>query len=145
MNIDDFAARFESCTLREEEWTHQAHFIVGLWHVDRFGADDALTKLRARIRRLNESFGGTNTVTSGYHETITAAYVTLLAQFLDRRAVGDGLDELTARLLASPLARKDVLLTFYSKERLMSGEARAGWAEPDLAPLDLAAVLGARA
>jgi hypothetical protein len=144
MDIEDFAARFEACTLRKEEWTHQAHLVVGLWHVDRFGPEEALTKLRVRIRRLNESFGGANTATSGYHETITAAYVTLLAQFLARRASGERLDEATARLLDSQLAAKDVLFGFYSRESLMSTKARAAWVEPDLAPLDLPVVLDVR-
>ena len=116
MDIDDFAARFQACTLRTEEWTHSAHLIVGLWHVDRFGAEEALIRLRSGIRRLNESFGGANTATSGYHETITAAYVTLLSRFHERVTLmrrwmpGDA-------VLASPLAAKDVLFVFYSRER----------------------------
>lgn len=143
MDIDDFAARFEACTLRKEEWTHHAHLVVGLWHVDRFGAEDALTKLRARIRRLNESFGGVNSDTNGYHETITAAYVRLLSQLLESRAAGEGLDEVIVRLLAGPLAGKEVLLSYYSRDRLMSKEARAGWVEPDIAPIDLSLVIDA--
>lgn len=138
-DIDDFVARFQACTLRKEEWTHHAHLVVGLWHVDRVGAEDALVRLRGGIRRLNESFGGANTATSGYHETITAAYVTLLAQFLDRRKHGESLADLVARLLDGPLAAKDILLVFYSSERLMSTEARTTWVEPDRAPLQIAA------
>ena len=88
MDIDDFAARFQSCTLRTEEWTHPAHLIVGLWHVDRLVLRRRCSGFGAGIRRLNESFGGANTATSGYHETITAAYVTLLAQFLERGEAG---------------------------------------------------------
>ena len=140
MDIDDFAARFETCTLRKDEWTHQAHLVVGLWHVDRFGAEDALVRLRDGIRRLNESFGGANTATSGYHETITAAYVTLLSQFHDRRRDGESLADLVARLLDGPIAAKDMLLVFYSRERLMSTEARAAWVDPDRAPLHVAAI-----
>ena len=140
-DIDTFAARFQACALRKEEWTHQAHLVVGLWHIDRYGADQALTRLRSGIRRLNESFGGENSATSGYHETITAAYVTLLSQYLARRQNGQTLRELTTRLLAGPIAAKDVLLTFYSRERLMSTEARATWMEPDLRSIDLSEAL----
>ena len=141
MDIDDFAARFQACTLRTEEWTHSAHLIVGLWHVDCFGAEEALIGLRSGIRRLNESFGGANTATSGYHETITAAYVTLLSQFHERCDADAKLDARVTQVLASPLAAKDVLFVFYSRERLMSVEARAAWVEPDLAPVNLATVL----
>jgi adenylate kinase family enzyme len=137
------AAAFEACAIPHKAWTHAAHLTVGLWHVDRYGADAALLRLRTGIRRLNESIGGANTATSGYHETITAAYVILLSQFLDEREDGESLGDLVSRLLAGPLAARDVLLAFYSRDRLMSIEARARWVEPDIAPIDLSAALDA--
>jgi hypothetical protein len=81
-----------------------------------------------------------NSATGGYHETITAAYVELLAQFLERREDGP-LSEAIAQLLAGPLADREVLLTFYSRERLMSTAARAAWVEPDIARLSVSAAL----
>ena len=135
------AARFAALTLPKDEWTHAAHLTVGAWHVDRHGPVEALTLLRDGIRRLNESHGNVNTATNGYHETITAAYVTLLAAYLAACAPGLPLDARVERLLAGPLAGRDMLLTFYSRERLMSTDARARWVEPDLAPLRLESVL----
>jgi hypothetical protein len=131
--VEDLGARFQACTITKREWTHDAHLTVGLWHVHRYGADEALPRLRAGIRRLNESHGGANTATDGYHETITAAYVQLLAGYLDASDLP--LIEAVAALLESPLATKTVLFTFYSRERLMSTAARAVWMEPDLAPI----------
>jgi hypothetical protein len=138
---DRLAARFEGLTLPKEEWTHVAHLTVGAWHVDRYGAADALTRLRDGIRQLNESHGNVNTETAGYHETITAAYVTLIAAFLAACPPGLPLAARVDRLLTGPLAARDMLFTFYSRERLMSVEARAQWIEPDLAPLRLSAVV----
>jgi hypothetical protein len=115
--------------------------MVGAWHVDHYGAAKALGLLRDGIRRLNESHGGSNTATDGYHETITAAYVSLLAAFLDACPPGLPLAARVDRLLAGPLAARDMLFTFYSRERLMSPDARAQWVEPDLAPLDLSYVV----
>jgi hypothetical protein len=140
-DLGDFVARFVSATLPREEWTHAAHLAVGAWHVHRYGADEALTRLRAGIRRLNESHGTPNSATSGYHETVTRAYVRLLAQFL---AACPGSLPLTARverLLAGPLADRNVLSHFYSRDTLMSERARAGWVEPDVAPIELATAL----
>ena len=82
-NVDDLVSGFVSCSVRKGDWTHAAHLTVGFWHVRQYGADEALVRLREGIRRLNESFGNVNTPTSGYHETITCAYVRLLDQFLD--------------------------------------------------------------
>jgi hypothetical protein len=131
------AERFTALTLPKEEWTHVAHLTVGAWHVDRYGAVGALRLLRERIRRLNESHGGSNTATAGYHETITAAYVTILAAFLDACPPDLPLAARMDRLLASPLAGRDILFSFYSRERLLSTDARARWVEPDLGPLRL--------
>jgi hypothetical protein len=139
-NLDDFVARFAACTLRREEWTHQAHLAVGSWHVDRYGPDEALTRLRAGIRRLNESLGGANTATAGYHETITCAYVRLLAECLARYPAKMPLEKRVAGILAGPMADRHILDRFYTRERLMSALGRAAWIEPDVAPLDIAAV-----
>jgi adenylate kinase family enzyme len=137
--------QFEACAVPAKAWTHAAHLVVGLWHVTRYGREEALVRLRAGIRRLNESHGGVNSETRGYHETITAAYVTLLAQFLAGRRADETLDACVTRLLEGPLAARDALMAFYSRDRLMSTEARAAWVEPDITPLHLLAVFDAPA
>ncbi len=137
-DLDDLVARFVACRLPHSEWTHQAHLAVGAWHVAHFGAEEALTRLRLGIRHLNDSHGTPNSATRGYHETISRAYVVLLAEFLDSVQDTMPLVERVTRLLAGPLAARDALLRFYSRERLMSPEARAAWIEPDLRPLRLA-------
>jgi len=143
--LDDLAGRFQGCAVPAKEWTHAAHLVVGLWHVHRYGAMDALVRLRTGIRRLNESHGGVNSTTNGYHETITAAYVQLLTQYLDRRGTDMPLEMQALDLLAGPLAVRDMLFTFYSHDRLMSTTARLEWLEPDRAPVHLSDVMDHRA
>ena len=65
-----------------------------------------------------------------------------MSQFLEICPPDLPLNACAAQLLASPLADRRVLLEFYSKETLMSTAARAGWVEPDLAPLRLSLALG---
>lgn len=105
----------------------------------RFGPIEAMERLRSGITRLNESHGTANTDTAGYHESITRAYVTLIAAFLSSHpATGTAAGHAAPRvqqLLASPLAAKDALLVFYSQDVLMSVAARRGWVEPDRAAL----------
>ena len=134
--LEDLVRRFGDCTLSKPEWTHAAHLAVGLWHVSRYGRADALPRLRAGISRLNESHGTANTATGGYHETVTRAYVELLAAFAARHA-DEPVAARVVALLADPLSDRKALLRFYSRGRLDSVEARLGWAEPDLAPLAL--------
>lgn len=132
--LEDLVARFHARTLPKSEWTHQAHLAVGMWHVHGLGPDEALIRLRSGIRCLNDTHGTPNTDSSGYHETITRAYVLLIAAFIADRD-GQAAAVCAQRLLASPLAHRDALLAYYSKELLMSVQARRGWLEPDRSPL----------
>ena len=137
VDVDALAGRFNACTIPHEEWTHAAHLAVGAWHVQRYGPEESLVRLRLGIRRLNDSHGTLNSPTSGYHETVTRAYVQLLAQFLDSCPNDMPLGERVSCLISSPMADKNVLLRFYSRELLMSPQARGEWIEPDITPLQL--------
>jgi hypothetical protein len=137
LDVESLARQFIASTLPREEWTHLAHLAVGLWHVDRYAAADALDRLRRGIRKLNDSHGTPNSASSGYHETITRAYVRLLAEFNDRCTAQMPLTERVTRLFKSNLAQKEALLNFYSHAVLMSAKARQEWVEPDIAPIQL--------
>jgi len=140
--LDELAAAFTALTLPKPAWTHAAQLRVGAWHVHHLGAERALETLRPGIRRLNESHGGVNTASAGYHETITAAYVRVIAQFLAATDASTPLDTRVAELVVGPLGHRELLFRFWSRERLLSNEARAAWLEPDLAPLDVTSLLG---
>ncbi|HEY6477268.1 MAG TPA: hypothetical protein VI456_11855 [Polyangia bacterium] len=133
--LGDLVTAFLAGTLPRAEWTHEAHLRIGAWHVHHHGADGALPLLRERIRRLNDRHGTVNSATSGYHETITAAYARLIADFLAAAGEGADLEARLAALLASRLADRAALFRFWSRERLLSPEARAAWLPPDLTPL----------
>jgi hypothetical protein len=134
--LEDLVRRFADGTLPRAEWTHAAHLAVGAWHVERFGADAAIDRLRDGIRALNERHGTPNTATSGYHETTTVAYVHLLEKELTKPSRDVPLASRVAEILAGPLADKGHLFRFWSRERLLSEAARATWTPPDVAPLD---------
>ena len=68
-------------------------------------------------------------------------YVQLIAQYLESGPVDMAPGMRAMRLLASPLAVKDALFTFYSRERLLSPAARAAWVESDRGPVHIEAVL----
>ena len=139
-DVESLARRFLALEVSRAEWTHQAHLAVGLWHVARFGTADALIRLRAGIRALNESNGVANTPGGGYHETITHAYVVLIGRFLTSRGLAqpsqtrDVQGDVDA-LLLDPLAGRAALFDYWSRERLLSAQARAEWVDPDLAAL----------
>lgn len=120
------------CTLPRAEWTHEAHLAACLWLLRE--RPDVLPErdLPAIIRRYNESVGGVNDDTQGYHETLTQLYIRGVRAFLSG-ADSLGLADLVNALLTSPTGSRDWPLRFYSRERLFSVAARRGWVEPDLA------------
>jgi hypothetical protein len=133
-DVEAFIRAFETGRLPKERWTHAAHLTAGFWYTTTLEAGEALDTLRAKIRQHNEAVGTPNTDSSGYHETITRLYVSAIAQHvsLNRQA---SFEESLALLLSSPLSSSSWPLTFYSRERLFSVEARRGWVEPDISKL----------
>ncbi len=136
------ARAFGDGSLPRPAWTHQAHLLVGLWHLHRYGGPQALMRMRTGIRRLNRGHGVANGPGSGYHETITRAYLTLLGAFVHLQG-SRPLAAQAALLLAAPLAAPDLLGRFYSAPLLASALARRCWVAPDRAPLDVVGLTGA--
>ena len=126
--------RFEDCTLPREEWTHAAHLTVALWHLLQFDWPEAVARVRARIKRYNAAHGIPATPTGGYHETLTLFWLRVVRAFLEaERNEARALVHLANELAATH--DKGLPLKYYTRERLFSPEARAGWVEPDLRPL----------
>ena len=122
-------------TLPRAEWTHEAHLAATTYLLTQ-RPDIAIDKeLPGIIRRYNESAGGVNDDTQGYHETITRVFLHGVRLFLAEADPGEPLHELINELLLSPMGRRDWPLRFYSAERLFSVDARRRFVPPDVAAL----------
>jgi hypothetical protein len=124
-----------ACTLSRPEWTHEAHLAATTYLLLRRTDVDLDAELPNIIRRFNESVGGVNSDTEGYHETITRTFLTGVRLFLAEPRDGEALHEIVNGLLLSPMGRRDWPLRFYSRERLFSVPARRNFIGPDLAAL----------
>jgi hypothetical protein len=121
--------------LPRAEWTHEAHLAATIWLVSE-RADVAIDeRLPDIIRRYNESVGGVNDDTQGYHETITRCFLAGVRLHLSGIDPAMPLVDRVNGLLEGPQGRRDWPLRFYSPERLFSVEARLSWIEPDIQPL----------
>jgi hypothetical protein len=129
--VEHLVRRFEACTLPRAEWTHHAHLTVALWYLLHHPKVEATARIRDGIRRYNASQGNT----TGYHETITLAWVEVVARFLDATGRAGSPTERAAELIGQ-CGGKGYLLRFYSRDRLLSDEARHHWVEPDLRPIE---------
>ena len=122
-------------TLPRAEWTHEAHLAATTYLLMCRPDVDVDQELPDIIRRYNESVGGVNSDTEGYHETITRVFLHGVRLFLAEVDPDEPLHELVNELLHSPMGRRDWPLRFYSAERLLSVEARRHFVPPDLAAL----------
>lgn len=124
-------------TLPFSDWTHAAHCIACLYLMLRRPDIDVAKSVPGIIWRYNVATGTPNSDQDGYHETITRFYIHVIAAYLARLPAGRSMTEIVAAFLASPYAARDFPLRYWSKDRLMSVEARRVWVEPDQRALDL--------
>ncbi|MEP0857117.1 hypothetical protein [Trichocoleus sp. DQ-U1] len=133
--IESLIAAFENCTLPRDEWNHRAHLTVALWYLTRYSKAEATNCIRDRIQRYNLANGIKTTKNSGYHETMTLFWIRIVSHYL---SVADRTRSIVylANELIDSYADKNLPLTYYNRDRLMSWQARITWLEPDLKPLD---------
>jgi hypothetical protein len=122
-------------TLPRADWTHEAHLAATTYLLTRRPDVNLDRDLRSIISGYNESVGGVNDETQGYHETITRLFLHGVRLFLAEADQDEPLYELVNELLLSPMGRRDWPLRFYSGERLFSVQARRQFVPPDLATL----------
>ncbi|MEO1437568.1 MAG: hypothetical protein AAFV80_18665 [Bacteroidota bacterium] len=122
---------FETHQLPKAAWTHEAHLIVAIHHASSYPESQTLGLTRQQIRSYNEAIGTANTDHTGYHETITRIWLTIAHQFVALHASLD-LEERVNRFLQSKYADRALIFRFYSKEYLMSAEARLNYVKPDV-------------
>jgi len=132
LSDEEFLRQFETCTLRYVHWTHRAHLRVAYLYVTHFGLDGAIPKVTAGIRAYNQSQNIVDTPTSGYHETMTVAWLHIVAAALAACGPVGGAEQF---LEMQPQFQKDFLLRFYSPQCLGSPEAKYSFVMPDLATL----------
>jgi len=109
--------------LPREAWTHEAHLGACLWLLSERPDIDIDAEIATIISRYNESVGGVNDDTQGYHDSITRAYVAGVRRFLSETAE-TGLAARVNAMLRSDVGRRDWPLRFYSRDLLFSIPAR---------------------
>jgi hypothetical protein len=133
--IERLIREFEACTLPGGDWTHHAHLVLAVWYLAHYAGAEAEQRIRHGIQQYNAARGVLVTKDSGYHEPITMFWIRMARRYLAAAHADRSIEELVNGMIAS-CGDKDLPLTCYSRERLMSWEARLGWVEPDIKPLD---------
>lgn len=127
--IESVVRKFEACEFRKEDFTHTQHLTVAAWYLSQFPCEQALARMRSSLLRFTAHLG-----MQAYHETITSFWLRLLACFLGK---ANSTEPLLARInsILELFADKNLLFHYYSRELVMSAQAKAEWVEPDLKPI----------
>ncbi|HFA51349.1 MAG TPA: hypothetical protein ENJ95_20230 [Bacteroidetes bacterium] len=125
--------KFLNCTLPKGEFTHEAHLLAGLYLLSKHD-DNTLPIIRQHLKKYLKYIGVESTDTSGYHETMTVYWLhQLKKRFADKNGKihwNQGtVDELIDDEI---LTERNLWLSHYSKELMMSVEARKKYIEPDI-------------
>jgi len=128
-----FLKAFEDCTLPSEQWKHGAHLKVAYLYLRACTFEEALAKARRNIQRYNAATNTPENLERGYHETMTVAWMRLVYCALGESGPAASADEFLER--ETQLLNSKALRFFYSRDRLISWQAKAEFVEPDLAPL----------
>ena len=127
MTDDEFVHAFEAAILPADQFTHAAHVRVAWWYLRHHPLGEALTRFTASLKRYAAHHGATGL----YHETITVAYVLLIAERLATSPNLSWLDFSAA--YPELLARQPSLLDrYYDEGTLKSPQARERYVMPVL-------------
>jgi hypothetical protein len=124
MTDADFLDAIENCSYPIGDFHHAEHLRLGWLLLSKMDWVSASTRAARAIRRL----AAHNGKASKYHETITQAWMRLLASH-DERDFSEFLTRHGDR------ATFDLLYRYWRRETLMSDHARTHWVEPDLESL----------
>ena len=129
MSDEQFLAEFEAGTLPKEEFSHRQHVRLAWLYLGRYEFADASRRVVEGIQRFAERHGATGL----YHETITQAWLRLIA---DGRKRAPAAATFAGFMEANPaLAAKGALDPYYDPVRLKTDEARVRFLGPDRASL----------
>ncbi|MEG4073795.1 hypothetical protein QUA30_14205 [Microcoleus sp. Pol14C2] len=137
--IDSLIHAFQEGGLPRSQWTHEAHLTVALWYLFYDSEQEAINAIRNGIQRYNSVQGIEITQNSGYHETLTLFWVRTIRRYLADESQNRSIVDLANGLIAK-YADRTLPFRYYTRDRLMSWEARNNWVEPDLRAIELETV-----
>jgi len=130
-----FLADFETGSLPKEDFTHAAHMRLAWICLRRDGFLLGSQRVIAGIQAFARLHGATGL----YHETVTRAWLTLIAA-----ADPEGASSFDVFRAENPqLCGRGVLERHYDPQTLASDAARARFVPPDREPLPVPAILAA--
>jgi hypothetical protein len=121
---------FETATIPSSEFTHAAHIAVVLSYLAELPADEALARMREKIR----AFAAHHHVENVYHETLTVFWMRLLDHVAATYAADLPLWQ-RINLIVARWGNRHPVDAHFTPELIASSAARENWVPPDRLPL----------
>src|SRR5438477_11650037 len=131
MTDPEFLAAFRAQSIPQQEWTHRAHVRAAYLHLCEVPFERAMDAMREGIKKLNKSHGLVETPERGYHETLTRAWLMIVASAISSRGRCESFESFAAE---HPHLLCRTLLRLYYSPKGMPPESRYQFIGPDLAP-----------
>ena len=118
---DDILRRFESCTLPPGEFNHRRHLALGWRYLRQYGFPQGVVEFQKRLRAYVTAVGAA----AKYHETVTWAYMILMNEEMQLRALPDeGFDSMIQRRPDLLDHRAGALVACYPRGQLDAADSR---------------------
>jgi hypothetical protein len=132
--IEAIVRGFENCALPDSEFKHAEHLTVALYYLHRLRltVTESATRMRSGLYRFLDHYAGDR---QAYNETITLFWIRIVESFLGGTNTALPVEELANELIEA-FGNSNLIYEYFSRERVLSKEARTAWVEPDLKPLD---------
>ncbi len=129
LSDDVFIHQFETLTLPENWFTHEAHLRLAYILIKRQGLKKSIQKICTQIKNFDQHFGdGTK-----YHHTLTMAAIKTINYFI-QKSNSNNFNDL---LLEFPRLKNDfygLLRLHYSAKVFKNSASKINYIEPDLIP-----------
>ena len=125
--MSELLDKFVDTTLPADQFHHQQHVQVAWMFVCKYGMPNAIREFTDAIKRFADAKGATGL----YHETITWAFLLLIADRQARKPAATW-QQFEADNTDLLLWKPSILNRYYSKELLASELARRTFLMPDL-------------
>ena len=127
--VEALVHAFEDASIPASEFTHAAHIAVALSYLNSFPSEQALERMREKIR----AFAAHHGVDNLYHETVTTFWMRLLEHLASTSEVDLPLWR-RINLIVEDWTKRRPVEAHYSTEVIKSQEARDTWVPPDKLP-----------
>lgn len=123
----DYLRAFESYKIDASQFHHREHLQIAYTLLAQKSVDEAYQELKTHILGLLNHVG---VGSDKYHDTMTYAWLLAVKHFMEISDLSDGFDmfiEMNAILLD-----QSIMYSHYSKDLLLSRQARVSFVQPDL-------------